>query len=57
MSEAPVPTAADAPATPRLGRLRPHNVVIDVAGAHSLGDFRWTIVADPEDNEFCVTIR
>ena len=24
---------------------------------HSLGDFRWTIVADPEGNEFCVTIR
>jgi predicted enzyme related to lactoylglutathione lyase len=25
--------------------------------AHSLGSFRWTIVADPEGNEFCVTIR
>jgi predicted enzyme related to lactoylglutathione lyase len=24
---------------------------------HSLGSFRWTIVADPEGNEFCVTIR
>ena len=24
---------------------------------HSLGDFRWTIVADPEGNEFCVTTR
>ena len=24
---------------------------------HSLGTFRWTIVADPEGNEFCVTIR
>ena len=24
---------------------------------HSLGNFRWTIVADPEGNEFCVTIR
>jgi predicted enzyme related to lactoylglutathione lyase len=24
---------------------------------HSLGAFRWTIVADPEGNEFCVTIR
>ena len=28
-----------------------------VRGRHSLGDFRWTIVADPEGNEFCVTIR
>jgi predicted enzyme related to lactoylglutathione lyase len=24
---------------------------------HELGSFRWTIVADPEGNEFCVTIR
>lgn len=24
---------------------------------HSLGSFRWTVVADPEGNEFCVTIR
>jgi predicted enzyme related to lactoylglutathione lyase len=24
---------------------------------HHLGAFRWTIVADPEGNEFCVTIR
>ena len=24
---------------------------------HSLGAFRWTVVADPEGNEFCVTIR
>lgn len=24
---------------------------------HSLGSFRWTIVADPEGNECCVTIR
>jgi predicted enzyme related to lactoylglutathione lyase len=24
---------------------------------HGMGDFRWTIVADPEGNEFCVTIR
>jgi len=24
---------------------------------HSLGNFRWTIVADPEGNEFCITIR
>ena len=24
---------------------------------HSLGAFRWTIVADPEGNELCVTIR
>jgi predicted enzyme related to lactoylglutathione lyase len=24
---------------------------------HSLGNFRWTVVADPEGNEFCVTIR
>ena len=24
---------------------------------HRLGTFRWTIVADPEGNEFCVTIR
>jgi predicted enzyme related to lactoylglutathione lyase len=24
---------------------------------HNLGAFRWTIVADPEGNEFCVTIR
>jgi predicted enzyme related to lactoylglutathione lyase len=28
-----------------------------VRDGHSLGDFRWTIVADPEGNEFCVTIR
>ena len=28
-----------------------------VRGQHSLGAFRWTIVADPEGNEFCVTIR
>ncbi|HUQ78269.1 MAG TPA: VOC family protein [Patescibacteria group bacterium] len=28
-----------------------------VVDAHSLGSFRWTIVADPEGNEFCVTIR
>ncbi len=28
-----------------------------VIAEHSLGDFRWTIVADPEGNEFCVTIR
>ena len=28
-----------------------------VRGRHNLGDFRWTIVADPEGNEFCVTIR
>jgi predicted enzyme related to lactoylglutathione lyase len=24
---------------------------------HSLGSFRWTVVADPEGNELCVTIR
>ena len=24
---------------------------------HGLGNFRWTIVADPEGNELCVTIR
>lgn len=24
---------------------------------HALGAFRWTVVADPEGNEFCVTIR
>ena len=28
-----------------------------VRDQHSLGAFRWTIVADPEGNEFCVTIR
>jgi predicted enzyme related to lactoylglutathione lyase len=28
-----------------------------VVAEHNLGDFRWTIVADPEGNEFCVTIR
>lgn len=28
-----------------------------VRDQHSLGTFRWTIVADPEGNEFCVTIR
>jgi len=28
-----------------------------VVAKHSLDDFRWTIVADPEGNEFCVTIR
>ena len=22
---------------------------------HSLGDFRWTVMADPEGNEFCVS--
>jgi predicted enzyme related to lactoylglutathione lyase len=35
--------------------------LVDLGGSvlaeHSLGDFRWTIVADPEGNEFCVTIR
>lgn len=24
---------------------------------HALGDFRWVVVADPEGNEFCVTVR
>jgi predicted enzyme related to lactoylglutathione lyase len=28
-----------------------------VVAEHGLGDFRWTIVADPEGNEFCVTVR
>ncbi|MEA2519648.1 MAG: hypothetical protein QOF49_1728 [Chloroflexota bacterium] len=28
-----------------------------VLGHQSLGEFRWTVVADPEGNEFCVTIR
>ena len=28
-----------------------------VRDQHSLDNFRWTIVADPEGNEFCVTIR
>ena len=28
-----------------------------VRDQHSLGACRWTIVADPEGNEFCVTIR
>ncbi len=28
-----------------------------IRNQHSLGTFRWTIVADPEGNEFCVTIR
>ncbi len=28
-----------------------------VRASHSLGAFRWTIVADPEGNEFCVTSR
>jgi predicted enzyme related to lactoylglutathione lyase len=28
-----------------------------VIAEHGLGDFRWTIVADPEGNEFCVTVR
>jgi predicted enzyme related to lactoylglutathione lyase len=28
-----------------------------VLAQHRLGDFRWTILADPEGNEFCVTIR
>lgn len=35
--------------------------LVDLGGSkiaeHSLGSFRWTIVADPEGNEFCVTIR
>jgi predicted enzyme related to lactoylglutathione lyase len=35
--------------------------LVDLGGSkiaeHSLGTFRWTIVADPEGNEFCVTIR
>jgi predicted enzyme related to lactoylglutathione lyase len=35
--------------------------LVDLGGSvvaeHNLGDFRWTIVADPEGNEFCVTIR
>jgi predicted enzyme related to lactoylglutathione lyase len=25
-----------------------------VLAEHSLGDFRWTVLADPEGNEFCV---
>jgi len=28
-----------------------------VIAERNLGDFRWTVVADPEGNEFCVTIR
>jgi predicted enzyme related to lactoylglutathione lyase len=28
-----------------------------VLATHNLGAFAWTIVADPEGNEFCVTIR
>jgi hypothetical protein len=28
-----------------------------VVAEHGIGDFRWTIVADPEGNEFCVTVR
>lgn len=28
-----------------------------VIAERSLGAFRWTVVADPEGNEFCVTIR
>jgi predicted enzyme related to lactoylglutathione lyase len=28
-----------------------------VVAERSLGTFRWTVVADPEGNEFCVTIR
>jgi predicted enzyme related to lactoylglutathione lyase len=28
-----------------------------VLAEHSLGTFRWTVVADPEGNEFCVTVR
>ena len=28
-----------------------------VRASHNLGSFRWTVVADPEGNEFCVTIR
>lgn len=26
-----------------------------VLGANSLGDFRWTVLADPAGNEFCVS--
>ena len=28
-----------------------------VIAERNLGDFRWTVVADPEGNEFCITIR
>ena len=28
-----------------------------VRASHGLGSFHWTVVADPEGNEFCVTIR
>ena len=28
-----------------------------VVAEHNLGDFRWTIVADPEGNEFCIVPR
>jgi predicted enzyme related to lactoylglutathione lyase len=28
-----------------------------VIAERSLGDLRWTVVADPEGNEFCVTTR
>lgn len=35
--------------------------IVDLGGAkiaeHSLGAFRWAVVADPEGNEFCITIR
>ncbi|HEX3428724.1 MAG TPA: VOC family protein [Candidatus Limnocylindrales bacterium] len=35
--------------------------LVDLGGSvlaeHSLGTFRWTVVADPEGNELCVTIR
>lgn len=28
-----------------------------VIAERGLGDFRWTVVADPEGNELCVTVR
>jgi predicted enzyme related to lactoylglutathione lyase len=35
--------------------------VVELGGSviaeRNLGDFRWTVVADPEGNEFCITIR
>lgn len=35
--------------------------LVDLGGSviaeRGLGDFRWTVVADPEGNELCVTVR
>ena len=39
--------------TAEVARLR--GLGATVLAEHALGDFRWTVMADPEGNEFCVS--